>query len=49
MTGMNWMMAHRFPGCAPGVRLTTAPPGQEGNSAARAGWLGGIYGVALTP
>jgi len=49
MSGMNWMMAHRLPGCAPGVRLTITPPGQEGNTVGGQGGWGGIYCFALTP
>ena len=49
MSGMNWMMAHRLPGCAAGIRLTTTPPGQEGNTVGGQGGWGGLYCFALTP
>lgn len=49
MSGMNWMMAHRLPGCAAGVRLTITPPGQEGNTVGGQGGWGGIYCFALEP
>ncbi len=49
MSGQHWIMAHRVPGCAPGVRLTTTPPGQEGNTVGGQGGWGGIYCFALTP
>ena len=49
MSGMNWMMAHRLPGCAPGVRLTITPPGEQGDTVGGQGGWGGIYCFALTP
>jgi|JI10StandDraft_1071094.scaffolds.fasta_scaffold12432_7 hypothetical protein len=49
MSGMHWIMAHRLPGCAPGVRLTITPPGEQGNTVGGQGGWGGIYCFALTP
>lgn len=49
MSGMHWIQAHRLPGCAPGVRTTITPPGQEGNTVGGQGGWGGIYCFALTP
>jgi hypothetical protein len=49
MSGMHWIRAHRLPGCAPGVRTTFTPPGQEGNTVGGQGGWGGIYCFALTP
>jgi hypothetical protein len=49
MSGMNWMMAHRLPGCAAGIRLTITPPGQQGDTVGGQGGWGGLYCFALTP
>jgi len=49
MSGQSWVMAHRVPGCAPGVRTTITPPGEEGNTVGGQGGWGGIYCFALAP
>lgn len=49
MSGQSWVMAHRLPGCAPGVRTTITPPGEEGNTVGGQGGWGGIYCFALRP
>lgn len=49
MSGQNWMMAHRLPGCGAGVRLTITPPGEQGDTVGGQGGWGGIYCFALTP
>lgn len=49
MSGQSWMFAHRLPGCAPGVRTTFTPPGEEGDTVGGQGGWGGIYCFALEP
>jgi hypothetical protein len=49
MSGQHWIRAHRVPGCAPGVRTTFTPPGEEGDTVGGQGGWGGIYCFALTP
>jgi hypothetical protein len=49
MSGQSWTTAHRLPGCAPGVRTTFTPPGEEGDTVGGQGGWGGIYCFALTP
>jgi len=49
MSGQSWIVAHRLPGCAPGVRTTFTPPGEEGDTVGGQGGWGGIYCFALTP
>jgi hypothetical protein len=48
-SGQSWIVAHRLPGCAPGVRTTFTPPGEEGDTVGGQGGWGGIYCFALTP
>lgn len=48
-SGQGWIVAHRLPGCAPGVRTTFTPPGEEGDTVDGQGGWGGIYCFALTP
>jgi hypothetical protein len=49
MSGQSWIVAHRLPGCAPGVRTTFTPPGEEGDTVGGQGGWGGIYCFALEP
>jgi hypothetical protein len=48
-SGRHWIRAHPVPGCAPGVRLTFTPPGEEGDTVGGQGGWGGIYCFALAP
>jgi hypothetical protein len=47
-SGVNWMQAHRAPGCAPSVNVVQTGGG-SGTGIGNGGGYGGIYCFALTP